>query len=132
MEGCLEGKTLLVTGAGRGIGREIALLAAKEGASVLVNDLGSSETGDGASRQPADDVVREMRIVRLGEGVDRTGEFAPAALERLFAALDEFAPMIRATYPSHIRFVATSASRDVSDRAAFIAGVTCTPKSCTP
>ena len=69
------------------------------------------------------DVVREMRIVRLGEGVDRTGEFAPAALERLFAALDEFAPMISATHPSRIRFVATSASRDVSDRAAFITGV---------
>lgn len=69
------------------------------------------------------DIAREMRIVRLGEGVDRTGEFAPAALARLFAALDEFAPILAATRPTRVRFVATSASRDVSDRAAFSAGV---------
>lgn len=69
------------------------------------------------------DVVRDMRIVRLGEGVDRTGEFSPAALDRLFAALEEFAPILADTRPERVRFVATSASRDVSNRDAFVAGV---------
>ncbi|MCA3267067.1 MAG: SDR family NAD(P)-dependent oxidoreductase, partial [Azospirillum sp.] len=44
---CLEGKSVVVTGAGRGIGREIALLAAAEGASVVVNDVGASVGGEG-------------------------------------------------------------------------------------
>lgn len=69
------------------------------------------------------DVVREMRIVRLGEGVDRTGEFAPAALHRLFDALEEFRVLLDDARPQRVRFVATSASRDVANRAAFAAGV---------
>jgi exopolyphosphatase/guanosine-5'-triphosphate,3'-diphosphate pyrophosphatase len=69
------------------------------------------------------DVVREMRIVRLGEGVDRTGAFAPAALERTFTACAEYRDLLN-TYPvERLRFVATSASRDVSNRAAFVHGV---------
>jgi exopolyphosphatase/guanosine-5'-triphosphate,3'-diphosphate pyrophosphatase len=67
--------------------------------------------------------VRLMRIVRLGEGIDRTGEFAPAALERTFAALDEYAGVIAEHGVSTIRFVATSASRDASNRDEFAAGV---------
>ncbi|NYI23618.1 SDR family oxidoreductase [Sphingobium indicum] len=55
--GMLEGKVVAVTGAGRGIGREIALLAAAEGASVVVNDLGASENGEGADAGPAGEVV---------------------------------------------------------------------------
>ena len=47
MAGSLQGKVVVVTGAGRGIGREIALLAAAEGAKVVVNDLGGSADGDG-------------------------------------------------------------------------------------
>ena len=58
--------------------------------------------------------VRLMRIVRLGEGVDRSGEFSTEALARTFAALDEY---------DQIRFVATSASRDVRNREEFVAGV---------
>jgi exopolyphosphatase/guanosine-5'-triphosphate,3'-diphosphate pyrophosphatase len=69
------------------------------------------------------DVLRDMRIVRLGEGVDRTGEFSPAALERLFAALAEFRILLDESRPQRVRFVATSASRDVSNRADFSAGV---------
>jgi NAD(P)-dependent dehydrogenase (short-subunit alcohol dehydrogenase family) len=57
----LEGKVIAVTGAGRGIGREIALLCAREGASVVVNDLGASTDGEGADLAPAEEVVAEIR-----------------------------------------------------------------------
>jgi exopolyphosphatase/guanosine-5'-triphosphate,3'-diphosphate pyrophosphatase len=70
-----------------------------------------------------DERVRLMRIVRLGEGVDRTGEFAQVALARTFAALDEFAGVLTEHDVRLTRFVATSASRDVSNREAFAAGV---------
>jgi NAD(P)-dependent dehydrogenase (short-subunit alcohol dehydrogenase family) len=57
----LKGKAVVVTGAGRGVGREIALLMAKEGARVVVNDYGGSETGAGTSQKPADEVTDEIR-----------------------------------------------------------------------
>lgn len=55
--GLLAGKVIAITGAGRGIGREVALLAGKHGASVVVNDLGASEDGAGADTSPAQEVV---------------------------------------------------------------------------
>lgn len=70
-----------------------------------------------------EDVERLMRIVRLGEGVDATGEFSPAALERTFEAADEFAEVIKKHQAAPVRFVATSASRDVSNRDEFVAGI---------
>jgi exopolyphosphatase/guanosine-5'-triphosphate,3'-diphosphate pyrophosphatase len=69
------------------------------------------------------DVVRTMRVVRLGEGIDRTGEFSPGALERTFAACDEYAGLLALHGRPALRFVATSASRDARNRDAFIAGV---------
>jgi len=69
------------------------------------------------------DVVRTMVIVRLGEGVDKTGEFSQAALARTFSAIDEFAKLIAEHKPEHVRFVATSASRDVSNRGEFVDGI---------
>ena len=72
-----------------------------------------------------DVAVREMRIVRLGQGVDRTGRLADQALERTFAAIDEYAALIDAhrVPPERIRFCATSASRDAVNGDVFAAGV---------
>jgi len=69
------------------------------------------------------DVVRTMVIVRLGEGVDKTGEFSQAALARTFAAIETFALLISQHQPERVRFVATSASRDVLNRSEFMDGV---------
>jgi NAD(P)-dependent dehydrogenase (short-subunit alcohol dehydrogenase family) len=57
----LDGKVVAITGAGRGIGREIALLCAKQGASVVVNDLGVAADGSGADAGPAEEVVGLIR-----------------------------------------------------------------------
>lgn len=69
------------------------------------------------------DVVRRMIVVRLGQGVDRTGEFAADALVRTFAATDEYAAQCREHGVEAIRFVATSATRDARNRDEFIDGV---------
>jgi NAD(P)-dependent dehydrogenase (short-subunit alcohol dehydrogenase family) len=58
--GLLDGKTALVTGAGRGIGRGIAIAMAKEGAKVVVNDLGAALGGEGTDKSPAQQVVDEI------------------------------------------------------------------------
>jgi len=60
----LDGKVVAVTGSGRGIGRDIALLCARQGAAVVVNDLGASPEGEGADQGPAEEVVSLIR----GEG----------------------------------------------------------------
>src|SRR5471032_2684418 len=57
----LDGKSIIVTGAGRGIGREIALLCAAEGAKVVVNDPGGAADGSGTSATPAEEVVDEIK-----------------------------------------------------------------------
>lgn len=69
------------------------------------------------------EVDRQMRIVRLGQAVDSTGAFAPDALARTFAACAEYAEVVRAAGVERLRFVATSAARDVSNRDEFFAGV---------
>lgn len=73
------------------------------------------------------DVDRRMEIVRLGEGVDETGVFAPQALERTFEALRGYAEAIEANGiplgPDSVRMVATSATRDAGNRQVFIDGV---------
>ena len=60
MPGLLEGKCAVVTGGGRGMGREIALAMASRGVKVVVNDLGGAADGTGADKTPADDVVAEI------------------------------------------------------------------------
>nr|WP_246299611.1 exopolyphosphatase [Nocardioides panaciterrulae] len=68
-------------------------------------------------------LVRETRMVRLGEGVDRTGRLADAALGRAFAALDEYAELIGCHDVARIRFCATSATRDAANGDVFASGV---------
>ncbi|MCS0600201.1 Ppx/GppA family phosphatase [Streptomyces sp. LP11] len=69
------------------------------------------------------DLDRRMTIVRLGQGVDRTGRLAPEALERTFAACREYADAIERHGAEKLRFVATSASRDAENRDDFVRGV---------
>ncbi|WP_018177545.1 Ppx/GppA phosphatase family protein [Jongsikchunia kroppenstedtii] len=67
------------------------------------------------------DVHREMRVVRLGEGVDATGRFADAAIERTRTALSDYVDMMVAQGVSAVRMVATSATRDAANREEFFA-----------
>jgi NAD(P)-dependent dehydrogenase (short-subunit alcohol dehydrogenase family) len=73
--GALEGRIAVITGAGRGIGREHALLFAREGAKVVVNDLGGSADGVGADAGPAQQVVEEIGALG-GEAVANTDNVA--------------------------------------------------------
>jgi len=67
------------------------------------------------------DLHREMRIVRLGEGVDATGQFSPDALARTRAALEDYAALLRGHGVRKLRMVATSATRDAANREDFFA-----------
>ena len=83
---------------------------------LLVTDI---EPATGAQ----EDLVREMRIVRLGQGVDRTGRLADEALSRVFAAVEEYAALIEPHGVDALRFVATSAARDASNADVFTEGI---------
>lgn len=91
MSGCLADKVVVVTGAGRGIGREIALLAAREGAKVVVNDLGVDPEGEGKDEGPAFDVVKEIQAAG-GEAIANTASVAePGPAEGIIkAAVDKW------------------------------------------
>ena len=80
----LEDKVAVVTGAGRGIGREIALLMAAQGAKVVVNDLGGNTDGTGTGKI-ADDVVAEIRAAG-GEAVSNTDSVAEVGRWRSLGA----------------------------------------------
>jgi exopolyphosphatase / guanosine-5'-triphosphate,3'-diphosphate pyrophosphatase len=69
------------------------------------------------------DLVRELRIVRLGQDVDRTGRLADEALARVLAATDEYAAIVAAHHVDAVRFVATSATRDADNAHVFADGV---------
>jgi NAD(P)-dependent dehydrogenase (short-subunit alcohol dehydrogenase family) len=77
MSKMMEGKVAIVTGAGGGIGRDIALALAREGARVVVNDVGASMTGEGHDVGPAQRVVDEIRAAG-GEAVANTDSVADA------------------------------------------------------
>jgi exopolyphosphatase/guanosine-5'-triphosphate,3'-diphosphate pyrophosphatase len=93
---------------------------------LLIADINSKTEDDiertvGSTDGPAPltDVAREMRIVRLGEGVDRTGRLSEAALDRTMTALREYAALIGAAAPEATRMVATSATRDAANAQEF-------------
>ena len=69
------------------------------------------------------EVVRDMEIVRLGQGVDQTGQFHPDAITRTLTAVDKFAAEIVKRGVEKIRFCATSATRDATNRHLFVDGV---------
>jgi exopolyphosphatase/guanosine-5'-triphosphate,3'-diphosphate pyrophosphatase len=83
---------------------------------LLIADL---DAGTGEMTE----LVREMRIVRLGQGVDQTGWITEESMTRTFAALDEYAALVAEHRPTAMRFVATSAARDAANAAVFMTGV---------
>ncbi len=104
MSGVLEGKVVLVTGAARGIGKECAVLAAQQGAKVVVNDLGGGVSGgDEGSASPADEVVQEIRAAG-GEAVSNSESVADihAAGRMVTQALDTFGGLHAVINPAGI------------------------------
>jgi NAD(P)-dependent dehydrogenase (short-subunit alcohol dehydrogenase family) len=89
--GICDDRVVVITGGGRGLGRSHALAFAREGAKVVVNDLGGAPDGSGASTGPADDVVAEIRAMG-GEAVANTDDVADfdAAANLIKLALDTF------------------------------------------
>jgi NAD(P)-dependent dehydrogenase (short-subunit alcohol dehydrogenase family) len=89
--GALDGRTAIITGAGRGLGREHALLFAQEGAKVVVNDLGGDIHGEGADRAPAQQVVDEIEKMG-GEAVANVDSAADwnGAQRMIQTAIDTF------------------------------------------
>jgi exopolyphosphatase / guanosine-5'-triphosphate,3'-diphosphate pyrophosphatase len=81
---------------------------------LLVADVGEGELTD---------VVRRMEIVRLGQGVDKTGRLAPEALDRMTTVLRDYAAVIGQTGATAVRMVATSATRDAENSAEFVSRV---------
>lgn len=98
---------------GRPVTRVAAVDCGTNSIRLLISDI--DEAGQ------LTDVHREMRIVRLGQGVDATGEFAPEAIERTRVALAAYTELMKSLGVQRVRMVATSAARDVSNRDTFFA-----------
>ena len=86
---------------------------------VEFDDFVADVTVHEDGRKDLRDVHREMRIVRLGQGVDATGRLAPEALERTRAALVDYASIAKRRGVERVRMVATSATRDAANREDF-------------
>lgn len=94
---------------------------------VAAIDCGTNSIRLLVTRRHADgrfeELDRRMEVVRLGEGVDRTGVLSEAALRRTFSAAERYGQIIRDLGATRVRFVATSASRDAGNREVFVEGV---------
>ncbi len=101
--GLLDGKVILVTGGGRGIGRETALIAARHGAKLVVNDLGGDVHGEGADRSPAQNVADEIKAAG-GQAVANTESVTDLrAVGRMVQqAMDEFGGLHGVANPAGI------------------------------
>lgn len=87
----LDGKVIIVTGAGGGIGRDIALMAGAHGAKVVVNDIGASLDGQGQDRGPAESVVEEIRAAGGGAVASLDSVADPEGAQRIVrSAIDAF------------------------------------------
>ncbi|WP_306358111.1 MULTISPECIES: Ppx/GppA phosphatase family protein [unclassified Nocardia] len=86
---------------------------------LLIADV--APAGEASATPHLTDVHREMRIVRLGQGVDATGSLHPEAIERTRAALHDYVDLMLDAGVSRVRMVATSATRDASNREDFFA-----------
>src|SRR3979490_3166370 len=107
-----EGRARTRASGSRGMNRVAAIDCGTNSIRLLIADK-----VDGRLR----DVHREMRIVRLGQGADSTGQFAPDALARTKAALVDYAELLRNFEVPEVRMVATSATRDAANRDVFFA-----------
>jgi exopolyphosphatase / guanosine-5'-triphosphate,3'-diphosphate pyrophosphatase len=101
--------------------------SARAGQRVAAVDCGTNSirllVADVGADGRLTDVVRRMEIVRLGQGIDRTGVIAPEAMERTLAMTREYAGQCRDLGVTSVRFVATSASRDARNAGEFVEGV---------
>lgn len=94
--------------------------------TVAAVDCGTNSIRLLVLRRDGDQLVeleRQVRLARLGQGVDATGEFHPDALARTFAVCEEYAGIVADLGVERLRFVATSAARDVANRQVFFDGV---------
>ena len=82
-----DGRVAVITGAGRGLGREYALFLGSKGAKVVVNDLGASMKGEGTDAGPANEVVREIRAIG-GEAVACTESVATPSIDDVANQID--------------------------------------------
>src|SRR5246500_2227615 len=91
MAGMLEGKIAVVTGAGGGIGREIAIAMARAGAKVIVNDVGASLAGEGHSATPAEETKRLIEDAGGAAAISTDSVAEWSSAQRIVqAALDHF------------------------------------------
>jgi len=99
----------------------MARVAAVDCGTNSIHLLVADVTGSGPTDLALRDVHREMRVVRLGQGVDATGVLAPEAIERTRAALADYTAVMRRKGVERVRMVATSATRDAANRDDFFA-----------